>query len=43
MAITSLNDALLLAAAGLFGGYTYWVLSNAIAALRAKARVRTKL
>jgi hypothetical protein len=43
MAITSLNDVLLLAAAGGFGGYTYWVFTHALATMRAKAKTRRGL
>jgi hypothetical protein len=37
MAIHSLRDLLLLAAAGGFGGYTYWTFAAAVQALRARA------
>jgi hypothetical protein len=43
MAITSLNDVLLLAAAGGFGGYTYWLVTNTLAMLRTKPNARPRL
>lgn len=42
MAITSLTDLLLIAAAGAFGGYTYWTFSNMLSAIRAKAQARRR-
>jgi hypothetical protein len=36
MAIHSLRDVLMLAAAGGFGGYTYWTFATTVRALRAR-------
>jgi hypothetical protein len=40
MTIHSLRDLLILAAAGAFGGYTYWTFATALKALMARARAK---
>jgi hypothetical protein len=42
MAIHSLNDLIMLAAAGAFGGYTYWTFTKTLTALRAKAHAKKR-